>query len=145
MEYNNPSEIVKDLSFGTDARAKIMVGVEKLAKAVKSTLGASGKCVIYEDALGRPVITKDGVTVAESVVLFDPVENMGATLIKEAARNTVREAGDGTTTATVLAESLLKEVSKNDASIREIKDGIKSGLTKVNDYLDKISVKIEGD
>jgi len=145
MEYNQPSEIVKDVNFGNDANSKIVAGVEKLAKAVKSTLGASGKCVIYEDARGLPVITKDGVTVAESVVLFDPVENMGATLIKEAARNTVREAGDGTTTATVLAESLLKEVSKNDASIREIKDGIKSGLTKVNDYLDKISVKIEGD
>jgi chaperonin GroEL len=145
MEYNQPSEIVKDVSFGDNAKNKIVAGVEKLAKAVKSTLGASGKCVIYEDARGLPVITKDGVTVAESVVLFDPVENMGATLIKEAARNTVREAGDGTTTATVLAESLLKEVSKNDASIREIKDGIKSGLKKVNDYLDKISVKIEGD
>ena len=145
MEYNQPSEIVKDVNFGDNANSKIVAGVEKLAKAVKSTLGASGKCVIYEDARGLPVITKDGVTVAESVVLFDPVENMGATLIKEAARNTVREAGDGTTTATVLAESLLKEVSKNDASIREIKDGIKSGLTKVNDYLDKISVKIEGD
>ena len=145
MEYNHPSEIVKDVSFGDNAKSKIIVGVEKLAKAVKSTLGASGKCVIYEDSRGLPVITKDGVTVAESVVLFDPVENMGATLIKEAARNTVREAGDGTTTATVLAESLLKEVSKNDASIREIKDGIKSGLKKVNDYLDKVSVKIEGD
>jgi len=70
---------------------------------------------------------------------------MGATLIKEAARNTVREAGDGTTTSTVLAESLLKEVSKSEANTREIKDGIKSGLKKVNDYLDKISVKIEGD
>jgi len=145
MEYNQPSEIVKDVNFGDNAKNKIVAGVEKLAKAVKSTLGASGKCVIYEDARGLPVITKDGVTVAESVVLFDPVENMGATLIKEAARNTVREAGDGTTTSTVLAESLLKEVSKNDASIREIKGGIKSGLKKVNDYLDKISVKIEGD
>jgi chaperonin GroEL len=125
MEENNPSEIVKDLSFGTDARTKIMVGVDKLAKAVKSTFGASGKCVIYEDALGRPVITKDGVTVAESVVLFDPVENMGATLIKEAARNTVREAGDGTTTATVIAESLLKEGNSCEkATIREIKDRI---------------------
>jgi chaperonin GroEL len=70
---------------------------------------------------------------------------MGATLIKEAARNTVREAGDGTTTATVLAESLLKEVNSSDATIREIKDGIKSGLKKVNDYLDEVSVKIEGD
>jgi chaperonin GroEL len=145
MEYNQPSEIVKDINFGSDAKNKVIAGVEKLAKAVKSTLGASGKCVIYEDATGLPVITKDGVTVAESVVLFDPVENMGATLIKEAARNTVREAGDGTTTATVLAESLLKEVSSSDATIREIKDGIKSGLKKVNKYLDKISVKIEGD
>ena len=145
MEYNQPSEIVKDVSFGNDANSKIIAGVEKLAKAVKSTLGASGKCVIYEDARGLPVITKDGVTVAESVVLFDPVENMGATLIKEAARNTVREAGDGTTTATVLAESLLNEVNSSDATTREIKDGIKTGLKKVNDYLDKISVKIEGD
>jgi len=147
MEYNQPSEIVKDMNFGGNAKSKIVAGVEKLAKAVKSTLGASGKCVIYEDARGLPVITKDGVTVAESVVLFDPVENMGATLIKEAARNTVREAGDGTTTATVLAESLLKEVNscEKGVTIREVKDGIKSGLKKVNDYLDKISVKIEGD
>jgi chaperonin GroEL len=146
MEYNQPSEIVKNLNFGNNAKEGVITGVEKLAKAVKSTLGASGKCVIYEDAMGKPVITKDGVTVAESVVLFDPVENMGATLIKEAARNTVREAGDGTTTATVLAESLLKEVNScSGITIREIKDGIKSGLKKVNDYLDKISVKIEGD
>jgi len=145
MEYNQPSEIVKDINFGDNANEKVVAGVEKLAKAVKSTLGASGKCVIYEDARGLPVITKDGVTVAESVVLFDPVENMGATLIKEAAKNTVREAGDGTTTATVLAESLLKEVKSSDNTTREIKDGIKSGLKKVNDYLDKISVKIEGD
>ena len=145
MEYNHPSEIVKDVNFGDIANKKVVAGVEKLAKAVKSTLGASGKCVIYEDARGLPVITKDGVTVAESVVLFDPVENMGATLIKEAAKNTVREAGDGTTTATVLAESLLEEVNSSDTTIREIKDGIKTGLKKVNDYLDKISVKIEGD
>jgi chaperonin GroEL len=146
MEYNQPSEIVKDLNFGDLAKNKVIAGVEKLAKAVKSTLGASGKCVIYEDSRGNPVITKDGVTVAESVVLYDPVENMGATLIKEAAKNTVREAGDGTTTATVLAESLLKEVNKyQDVSIRDIKDGIQSGLIKVNNYLDKISVKIEGD
>ena len=145
MEYNQPSAIIKDLTFGNLAKDKVIAGVEKLAKAVKSTLGASGKCVIYEDARGNPVITKDGVTVAESVVLFDPVENMGATLIKEAARNTVREAGDGTTTATVLAESLLKEVNNsNNDSIREVKTGIESGLKKVNDYLNKVSVKIEG-
>jgi chaperonin GroEL len=145
MEYNQPSEIVKDVSFGDQANKKVVAGVEKLAKAVKSTLGASGKCVIYEDARGLPVITKDGVTVAESVVLFDPVENMGATLIKEAARNTVREAGDGTTTATVLAESLLKEVGKCKATQEKLKTVLNPVLKKVNDYLDKISVKIEGD
>ena len=145
MEYNQPSEIVKDINFGDLANERVVAGVEKLAKAVKSTLGASGKCVIYEDARGLPVITKDGVTVAESVVLFDPVENMGATLIKEAARNTVREAGDGTTTATVLAESLLEEVNNSSENTRTIKEGIKSGLKKINDYLDKVSVKIEGD
>ena len=146
MEYNNPSEIVKDLSFGTDARTKIMHGVDKLTNAVKSTLGASGKCVIYEDALGRPVITKDGVTVAESVVLLDPVENIGATLIKEAAKNTVKEAGDGTTTATVLAHSLLHLANnkKDDNNIRDIKKGILSGLDKVNKYLDKKSITVKG-
>jgi len=147
MEYNNPSEIVKNLNFGDDAKNKVIMGVEKLSKAVKSTLGASGKCVIYEDARGNPVITKDGVTVAESVVLFDPVENMGATLVKEAARNTVREAGDGTTTATVLAEALLKEVNKPDyshMSTRDVKDGISSALKKVNKYLDDTAIEVKG-
>ena len=144
MEFNNPSQLVKHLNFGNDANDKIMSGVDQLAKAVKSTLGASGKCVIYEDATGRPVITKDGVTVAESVVLFDPVENIGATLIKEAAKNTVKEAGDGTTTAIVLAESLLKEVNNND-NVREIKEGINSGLEKVNKYLSKHSKAVSGD
>ena len=93
MEYNLPSEIVKDLNFGDSAKNKIIAGVKKLTSAVKSTLGASGKCVIYEDARGKPVITKDGVTVAQSVVLLDPVENIGATLIKEAASNTVSKPG----------------------------------------------------
>ena len=146
MEYNLPSEIVKDLNFGDGAKNRILKGVDKLAQAVKSTLGASGKCVIYEDARGKPVITKDGVTVAESVVLFDPVENMGATLIKESARNTVKEAGDGTTTAIVLAESLIKEVNscEKDATIREVKEGINSGLEKINKYLDDIAISVEG-
>ena len=147
MEYNQPNLIVKDLNFGENAKGGVILGVDKLAKAVKSTLGASGKCVIYEDARGKPVITKDGVTVAESVVLYDPVENMGATLIKEAAKNTVKEAGDGTTTAIVLAESLLKNVEHEEghnSSTREIKEGIESGLEKIKNYLDKASVKVEG-
>ena len=146
MEYNNPSEIVKTLTFGKEANDQIIAGVEKLANAVKSTLGASGKCVIYEDALGRPVITKDGVTVAESVVLLHPVENIGATLIKQAARNTVREAGDGTTTSTVLANSLLKITNKHldEEKVRELKAGIISGANKVKVYLDKTSIPVKG-
>ena len=151
MEYNQPSLIVKDLNFGEDAKTRIIAGVDKLAQAVKSTLGASGKCVVYEDGRGKPVITKDGVTVAESVVLYDPVENMGATLIKEASKNTVKEAGDGTTTAIVLAEALLKQVNNDkttketNISIREIKSGIETGLEKINKHLDDASVKVEGD
>jgi chaperonin GroEL len=148
MEYNLPSELVKDLAFGSEAKDKVITGVNKLAQAVKSTLGASGKCVIYEDGRGKPVITKDGVTVAESVVLYDPVENMGATLIKEAARNTVKEAGDGTTTATVLAEALIKQIDTAIAdglTIREIKDGVNETLNSVIEYLDNITVEVEGD
>ena len=146
MEYNQPSQIVKELNFGDAAKERIMAGVSKLTDAVKSTLGASGRCVIYEDALGKPVITKDGVTVAESVVLYDPVENLGATLIKEAANNTVREAGDGTTTATVLAHSLLSNAmskDKENINVREIKEGIKSGIEKINAYLEEKTIKVE--
>ena len=146
MEYNHPSSLIKELNFGDEAKSKIITGVDKLAKAVKSPLGASGKCVIYEDARGNPVITKDGVTVAESVVLYDPVENLGATLIKESARNTVKEAGDGTTTATVLAEALLKEVQKDeykDLSIRFIKNGINDALKKVNNYLTRQAIEVK--
>lgn len=143
MEYNNPSQLIKELNFGDNAKSKIASGVNKLAKAVKSTLGASGKCVIYEDARGNPVITKDGVTVAESVVLFDPIENIGATMIKEAAKNTVKEAGDGTTTATVLAEALLNSISKySDGPIRALKDGVNSGLKKINTYLDEVKIEV---
>ena len=148
MEYNLPSELVKNLDFGSKAKDKVITGVNKLAQAVKSTLGASGKCVVYEDGRGNPVITKDGVTVAESVVLYDPVENMGATLIKEAARNTVKEAGDGTTTATVLAEALIKQIDAAVAdglTIREIKDGVNKTLDSVIEYLNTNSVEVEGD
>ena len=109
-------KLVKHLNFGQDAKDQIFKGIEKLTKAVSSTLGASGKCVILEDDQGKPIITKDGVTVAESVVLYDPVENIGATLIKEAARNTVKEAGDGTTTATVLAQAVVRQGAKAVAS-----------------------------
>ena len=111
--------IVKNLSFGKEASDKVFAGIEKLTKAVSSTLGASGKCVLLEDGAGRPLITKDGVTVADSIILLDPVENMGATLLKEAARKTVREAGDGTTTATVLAHAILKNAYAVEKSKRK--------------------------
>ena len=137
--------IVKNLNFGGTAREQVFKGIEKLTNAVSSTLGASGKCVILEDANGNPIITKDGVTVADSIVLLNPVENMGATLIKEAARKTVREAGDGTTTATILAHAILKEAYKHldKSNTRVIKEGILSATNKVIAYLNKVSLPVE--
>jgi chaperonin GroEL len=137
--------IVKNLNFGEEARVNVFKGIEKLTKAVSSTLGASGKCVLLEDAVGNPVITKDGVTVANSIILRDPVENMGATLIKEAARKTVQEAGDGTTTATVLAHAILKEAYKLNINSRDLKNGINSAVDKVIKYLESIAVEVKGD
>ena len=140
-------KIVKNLNFGDEARDKVFKGIEKLTKAVSSTLGASGKCVILEDDQGRPLITKDGVTVANSITLLDPVENMGDTLLKEAARKTVQEAGDGTTTATVLAHAILQEAYKvaDKTNSRELKNGINSAVNKVVNYLESISIKVDGD
>ena len=139
--------IVKNLNFGEDARTQVFNGIQKLANAVSSTLGAGGKCVMLEDSTGKPVITKDGVTVADSIILFDPVENMGSTLLKEAARKTVQEAGDGTTTATVLAHAILKEAYavSEKKNAREIKDGINSAVEKVIKYLEKLAVDVKGD
>jgi chaperonin GroEL len=137
--------IVKNLNFGEEARVNVFKGIEKLTKAVSSTLGASGKCVLLEDAVGNPVITKDGVTVANSIILRDPVENMGATLIKEAARKTVQEAGDGTTTATVLAHAILKEAYKLNINSRDLKNGINNAVDKVIKYLESIAVEVKGD
>jgi chaperonin GroEL len=136
--------IVKNLSFGKEASDKVFAGIEKLSRAVSSTLGASGKCVLLEDSTGKPVITKDGVSVADSIILLDPVENMGATLLKEAARKTVREAGDGTTTATVLAHSILKNAYMiENPNAREIKEGINIGIENVIKYLDSVSIKVD--
>jgi chaperonin GroEL len=139
--------IVKNLNFGDKAREEVFKGITKLTTAVSSTLGASGKCVMLEDNTGRPVITKDGVTVADSVILRDPVENMGATLLKEAARKTVREAGDGTTTATVLAHAILKEAYKvsDKTNSRELKDGISKAVDKVVEFLKANSIDVQGD
>ncbi len=136
--------IVKNLNFGDDARNQIFKGIEKLTKAVSSTLGASGKCVILEDAGGNPLITKDGVTVADAIFLRDPVENIGATLLKEAARKTVKEAGDGTTTATILAHAILDESYKLDnKDVRAVKEQILNGVDVIIKELEKQSVPVK--
>jgi len=140
-------KLVKDLAFGEHAKSQVLTGVEKLTNAVGSTLGASGKCVIIEDNQGDPQITKDGVTVANSITLRDPLENIGATLIKQAAQRTVKEAGDGTTTATILAHAILKEANEHSLldDIRAMKEGINQGVTKVIEYITKNSKAVSGD
>lgn len=142
MNYNVPSDIVKNLHFGSESRSKILSGVNKLADAVESTLGASGQCVIFEDAQGVPVVTKDGVTVADCVILQDPEENMGATLIKQVARNTVKEAGDGTSSSILLTRYLLEALSNSNEEPRKLKEGVDSGLEKVNAELKKNSIRV---
>ena len=137
--------IVKNLNFGQVAQSQVFKGIDKLTQAVSSTLGASGKCVLLEDDQGNPIITKDGVTVANSITLLDPVENMGARLLKEAARKTVNEAGDGTTTATVLSHAILKEAENLEINSRELKQGINSALKKVLKYLEKNTLPVKGD
>ena len=139
-------KLVKNLAFGDTARSQILAGVEKLTNAVGSTLGASGKCVILEDSNGAPQITKDGVTVANSITLQDPLENIGATLIKQAAQRTVSDAGDGTTTATVLAKAILDQATFHSLvdDPREMKRGIESGVDKVIKYLNKKAKKVTG-
>jgi len=139
-------KLVKELAFGEDARGQILAGVDKLTNAVSSTLGASGKCVILEDHNGKPMITKDGVTVANSITLQKPLENIGSTLLKQAAQRTVSDAGDGTTTATVLAQAILDEANKHDQldTLRNIKEGINTGVDNVVKYLKKKTKKVSG-
>ena len=139
-------KLVKNLTFGDTARGQVLTGVEKLTNAVGSTLGASGKCVILEDGNGAPQITKDGVTVANSITLQEPLQNIGATLIKQAAQRTVSDAGDGTTTATILAKAILDEADRHSETdtLRNMKDGIEKGVDNVVKYLTKKSKKVRG-
>ena len=103
----------KKIAFGTEARSAIRDGVKKLAQAVKITLGPCGRNAILEKSFGSPTVTKDGVTVAKEIELEDSYENMGAQMVKEVASKTSSIAGDGTTTATILAESIYDEGLKN--------------------------------
>jgi chaperonin GroEL len=136
----------KKIAFGTEARAAIREGVKKLAKAVKITLGPCGRNVVLEKSFGSPTVTKDGVTVAKEIELEDPYENMGAQMVKEVASKTSTVAGDGTTTATILAESIFDEGLKNitaGANPMQVKRGIEKAVEKIIEELQKMSISVE--
>ncbi|RKY97767.1 MAG: chaperonin GroEL [Candidatus Hydrothermota bacterium] len=137
----------KDLKFNEEARRAILRGVEKLSSAVKVTLGPSGRNVILEKKFGSPTITKDGVTVAKEIELKDPFENLGAQLVKEVASKTSDVAGDGTTTATILAEAIYRQGLKYiaaGANAMEIKRGIEKAVEKVVEHLKSMSREVKG-
>ena len=138
----------KKLQFSTDAREALLAGVEKLARAVKSTLGPRGRNAILDKGWGAPTVTKDGVSVAEEIQLADKAENMGAQLVKEAASKTSDAAGDGTTTATVLAEAIFKEGYRNlaaGADAMSLARGIRTAVEAVVAEIKKIAIPVKGD
>ena len=138
--------MAKQIKFDADARQKILAGVEKLSAAVTSTLGPSGRNVILDKKFGSPQITKDGVTVAKEIELPDPFENMGAQMVKEVASKTNDVAGDGTTTATLLAEAIYREGLKNltaGANGMALKRGIDQATAAVVDAIAKLSKKVK--
>src|SRR5205809_2553809 len=132
---------VKQLSYSDEARQKLLSAVSKLARAVRSTLGPRGRNAVLDKGWGSPTVTKDGVTVAEEIELADPYENMGAQLVKEAASKTSDVAGDGTTTATVLAEAIYREGLKMIAAGHDpmsLTRGIQKGVERVVEELHKM-------
>src|SRR5207237_1331480 len=136
----------KQLTYSDEARQKLLAGVSKLARAVRSTLGPRGRNAVIDKGWGSPTVTKDGVTVAEEIELKDPYENMGAQLVKEAASKTSDVAGDGTTTATVLAEAIYREGLKNIAAGHDpmaLTRGIQKGVEKVVEELHRLAEKID--
>ncbi|MEM7683075.1 MAG: chaperonin GroEL, partial [Planctomycetota bacterium] len=138
---------VKELTFELDARKKLLAGVEKLAAAVKSTLGPRGRSAVLDKSWGGPTVTKDGVSVAEEIELRDKTENLGAQLLKEAASKTSDKAGDGTTTSTVLAEALVREglrrvIAGNDANA--VVRGMKKAVSAAVASIEKLSTPIDG-
>lgn len=136
----------KQISYDNDARERILRGVQKLAKAVKVTLGPSGRVVILEKSFGAPTVTKDGVTVAKEVELEDAYENMGAQMVKEVASKSSKDAGDGTTTATIYAEAIFTEGLKNitaGANANSVRRGIDAAVRTVVDELQKQSKTVK--
>src|SRR5438874_2920936 len=136
----------KQLAFADDARQKLLAGVSKLARAVRCTLGPRGRNAVLDKGWGSPTVTKDGVTVAEDIELTDPYENMGAQLVKEAASKTSDVAGDGTTTATVLAEAIYREGLKSISAGVDpmaLTRGIQKAVDRVVGELHKMAEKID--
>src|SRR5436309_2711128 len=136
----------KRIAFDQEARESIRRGVSKLARAVKVTLGPSGRNVVLEKSFGSPTVTKDGVTVAKEIELEDSYENMGAQMVKEVASKTSTVAGDGTTTATIYAEAIFSEGLKNVASganATQIQKGINLAVEAIVDELKKMSKKVD--
>ncbi|HEX7261402.1 MAG TPA: TCP-1/cpn60 chaperonin family protein, partial [Luteolibacter sp.] len=137
--------MAKQLQFDESARQALLRGVEKLARAVKATLGPAGRNVILDKKFGSPTITKDGVSVAKEIELEDPYENMGAQLLKEAATKTNDIAGDGTTTATVLAQAIVNEGLKNVAAGANpmlLKRGIEAATERIARAIREMAVDI---
>src|SRR5881398_3922797 len=137
----------KELHFNVDARAALKRGVDQLAEAVKVTLGPRGRNVVIDKKFGAPTITKDGVTVAKEIELSDPIENMGAQMVREVASKTSDVAGDGTTTATVLAQAIYREGAKNvtaGANPMAIKRGIERSVEAMTRELEKMSKPVSG-
>jgi chaperonin GroEL len=139
--------MAKLIVYDADARTGLKSGVDKLANAVKVTLGPKGRNVILDKKFGAPTVTKDGVSVAKEIELDDPIENMGAQMVREVASKTSDVAGDGTTTATVLAQAIYREGLKNvtaGANPMDLKRGIDLAVTKIIDHLKSISKEVEG-
>jgi len=137
----------KELVFDVDARQSLLAGVEKLARAVKATLGPRGRNAVLDKSWGGPTVTKDGVSVAEEVELSDKAENMGAKLVKEAASKTSDEAGDGTTTATVLAEALFREGLRHigaGVDANALVRGMKQAVLVACEKIDGMATPIKG-
>ena len=138
--------MAKELKFGEEARRKLEDGVNTLAEALKVTLGPKGRNGLLEQSFGAPQITNDGVTIAEEIDLEDPYEDMGAQTIKEVATNTNDAAGDGTTTATVLAQAMVQEGMKNVAAGANpvgLRRGIHKAVNAVVDKIQEVSVPVE--
>src|SRR5688572_25258544 len=139
--------MAKQITYGDESRQAVLRGVNRLADAVKVTLGPKGRNVVLDKKFGSPVITKDGVTVAKEIDLKDPLENMGAQMVREVASKTSDVAGDGTTTATVLAQAIYREGIKNvtaGANPMELKRGIEKAVTAVTEELKKLSKPVKG-